>query len=121
MENWLYSKKHIWIEKIGNEAKIGISDYAQEQLGSIMFINLPDVNYKLEVGAVFGDVESIKTVHDLISPLKGEVLEINESVIDDPSLINESPYKGWLIRVAVDEVDSTVMTYEKYIEYKESL
>ena len=55
MENWLYSKKHIWIEKIGNEAKIGISDYAQEQLGSIMFINLPDVNDKLEVGAD-GDV-----------------------------------------------------------------
>lgn len=81
----LYSEDHIWVLYEDNIAVIGLSDYAQKQLGTLAFINLLEVGEKYQIGDVFGDVESIKTVSDLICPVDGEVVEVNESLIDNPS------------------------------------
>lgn len=117
----LFSKKHIWIENENGIAKIGITDYAQSQLGDIMFLNLPELEENLEIGKVFGDIESIKTVSELISPVSGKVIAIHEAIVDEPNKINESANENWLIKVEIKDMESELMDYANYIKYKESL
>ncbi|MEA4893150.1 MAG: glycine cleavage system protein GcvH [Peptococcaceae bacterium] len=95
----LYSRSHEWIKSQGETAEIGLTDYAQEQMGDIVFVNLPEVGDEVSAGLALGDVESVKAVADVISPVSGRVTEINEELLDSPQLINEKPYEAWLIRV----------------------
>ena len=94
-----YSKSHEWVKMDGDVAVIGISDFAQDALGDVVFINLPAEGDSVTAGESFGDVESVKAVSDLISPVSGVVLEVNEELLDNPALVNEDPYGAWLIQV----------------------
>ena len=94
-----YSKSHEWIRYEDGVAVIGISDFAQDALGDVVFVNLPAVGDEVTAGESFGDVESVKAVSDLISPVSGVVLEINEELEDSPENLNEDPYGAWIIKV----------------------
>ncbi len=94
-----YSKSHEWVKMDGETAVIGISDFAQDALGDVVFVNLPEVGDDVTAEEAFGDVESVKAVSDLISPVTGTVVEINEDLLDSPELLNEDPYGAWLIKV----------------------
>lgn len=120
MNGLFFSKDHIWVIRDGDIAVLGISDYAQNQLGNIMFLNLPEEGEKLEIGKCFGDIESIKTVSDLISPITGEVVKVNSRLIDEPEAVNTEPYQSWFVRVRVDKVSGELMNEEAYLEYKEN-
>jgi len=98
--NLKYSKTHEWVQMIDDStALIGITDFAQEALGDIVFVNLPEPGDSVEAGTPFGDIESVKAVSDMICPVTGKVAEINAVVIDEPELINSDPYGTWLIKV----------------------
>ena len=94
-----YSKSHEWIKYEGDVAVIGISDYAQDALGDVVFVNLPAVGDDVTAGESFGDVESVKAVSDLISPVSGVICEVNEALDDAPETLNEDPYGAWIIKV----------------------
>lgn len=94
-----YSKTHEWIRYEGDAAFIGISDYAQHALGDLVFVNLPEPGDELVMGEALGDVESVKAVSDIFSPVSGTVLEINEELLDSPEKINEEPYEAWFVKV----------------------
>lgn len=123
----LFSKEHVWVLTQGNIAttaaatttentavKLGITDYAQKKLKSVMFLNLPDIGDELKIGEKFGDIESIKTVSDLISPVAGKVTAINEELMDDPSVINTSPYESWFIEIATTQLADDIMNEDAY-------
>ncbi len=94
-----YTKSHEWIRYEGDTAIIGISDFAQDALGDVVYVNLPAVGDEVTAGESFGDVESVKAVSDLISPVSGVVCEINEELEDSPENLNEDPYGAWIIKV----------------------
>ena len=94
-----YSKSHEWIKYEDGVAIIGISDFAQDALGDVVFVNLPAVGDEVTAGESFGDVESVKAVSDLISPVSGVVCEVNENLEDAPESLNEDPYGAWIIKV----------------------
>ena len=99
-ENIKYTSEHEWIRTEGNEAYVGITDYAQDQLGDIVFVDITTEGETLEQGDIFGTIEVVKTVSDLFLPVGGEVLEINPELEEHPELVNDDPYgKGWLIRI----------------------
>jgi glycine cleavage system H protein len=103
-----YSKSHEWVKLEGDIATIGITDHAQEELGDIVYVELPEVGRVLAYDDVFGNVESVKAVSELYSPLAGEVVEVNETLTDDPAnngaLINATPYEdGWMLKVRVSD------------------
>ena len=95
-----YSKSHEWIRALKEGVEIGITDFAQNALGSLVFVNLPEAGDSVEVGQAFADVESVKAVSDIFCPVSGVVSEVNEALLDHPELINEDPYAAWLIRVS---------------------
>lgn len=95
----LYSKTHEWVKEEDGVAVIGISDYAQDALGDLVFINLPEVGDEVVAGEAFGDVESVKAVSDLVCPVSGTVCAINEELLDSPEMLNEEPYDAWIIKV----------------------
>ena len=104
--NLYYTKEHEWIRVEGNEAFVGITDYAQSELGEIVFVDINTVGETLGQGEVFGSVEAVKTVSDLNMPVEGEVLEINEAINDQPELVNNDPYgQGWMIKISVANAD----------------
>lgn len=93
-----YTKEHEWVKVEGNTVRIGITDFAQSELGDIVFVELPEVGTELQENEPFGSVESVKTVSELYAPISGKVVEINEDLEDSPELVNESPYdKAWMI------------------------
>ena len=96
----LYSLSHEWVLQEGNTALIGLTDYAQHELGDLVFVNLPQVGDAVAAGEVFADVESVKAVSDVFCPVSGTVLAVNEALLDAPQTINETPYDAWLIIVA---------------------
>ncbi|HLR03704.1 MAG TPA: glycine cleavage system protein GcvH [Virgibacillus sp.] len=99
-EDLLYSEEHEWIKKEDDKVRIGITSFAQDELGDIVFVELPEVGDTLEKDEPFGSVESVKTVSELYAPLSGEVLEVNDELEDSPEYVNESPYeKAWMIVV----------------------
>ncbi len=102
-ENVKYTSEHEWIRLEGEVAYIGITDYAQEQLGDIVFVDIPTVGETLSTGEVFGTIEVVKTISDLFLPVGGEILEENEALADQPELVNKDPYgEGWLIKIKPD-------------------
>ena len=99
-ENLKYTKEHEWVRVEGDVVYIGITDYAQDQLGDIVFIDIPTLDEELEAGDIFGTIEVVKTVSDLFIPISGTVIEVNETLEDQPELVNEDPYgEGWIIKV----------------------
>jgi glycine cleavage system H protein len=99
-----YSREHEWVKIEGNRAYIGITDYAQDSLGDIVFVDLPETGTSLEAGDVLCTVESVKAASDVYSPVAGKVVEVNEALSDDPSLLNQDPYGNW---IAVLEISDT--------------
>jgi glycine cleavage system H protein len=108
--NLRYTKEHEWIRVEGNEAYVGITDYAQSELGEIVFVDINTEGETLAQEEVFGSVEAVKTVSDLNMPVSGEVLEINDAINDQPELVNNDPYgEGWMIKISVaspEELDN---------------
>lgn len=99
-EELQYSSEHEWIRREGEFAYIGITDYAQDQLGDIVYVDIPTVGETLDVNEIFGTIEVVKTVSDLFLPVSCEIIEQNEAIEDDPELVNSDPYgEGWLIKV----------------------
>ena len=115
--NLRYTKEHEWIRVEGNEAYVGITDYAQSELGEIVFVDINTEGETLEQNEVFGSVEAVKTVSDLNMPVAGEVLAINDAINDQPELVNNDPYgEGWMIKISIanpDELD-TLLDAEGY-------
>src|SRR5574344_503268 len=105
-EDLLYTKDHEWIRIEGDEAFVGITDYAQSELGEIVFVELPAVGSSFEKESVFGSVEAVKAVSDLFLPMSGSVLEVNQELEDKPELVNESPYEnGWMIKLKLKDLN----------------
>lgn len=103
-EELKYSKEHEWVKVEGNIATIGITDFAQNELGDIVFVELPEVDDEVSEGETFGSVESVKTVSELYSPVSGKITEINEDLEDEPEAVNESPYeKAWMVKVKLND------------------
>ena len=99
-QNLKYTNEHEWIRVEGDMAYVGITDYAQEQLGDIVFVDIPTVDESLEANETFGTIEVVKTISDLFLPIAGEVVEQNESLEENPELVNKDPYgEGWLIKM----------------------
>ena len=117
-----YAKSHEYVHVEGDVATIGITDYAQKELGDVVFVELPQVGSQLDAADELGSIESVKAVSELFSPVTGEVIEINEALADKPELVNTDPWgDGWMIRVRLSdltEVDE-LMTAEEYEEYLE--
>jgi glycine cleavage system H protein len=122
-EELLYTRSHEWVRTEGDTATIGITDYAQDELGDIVFVELPEQGATIEAGDSFGTLESVKAVSDLYAPVGGEVVEVNEALGDSPEKINEDPYgEGWIIKLRVsDEGDLlSASDYEQFLEEEES-
>ncbi len=120
LENLKYTKTHEWVEFTGdNTARIGITDHAQSELGDLVFVNLPEAGDNITAGEAFADVESVKAVSDINSPVSGVVKEVNSELADNPAMINEDPYSAWFIEA--EEINGTeeLMTAEEYELYVE--
>lgn len=103
-EDLKYTEEHEWIKIDGNVAIIGITDFAQGELGDIVYIDIDSIGNELDVNEIFGTVEAVKTVSDLFMPIKGKVLEINSNIESTPEIVNEDPYgKGWIIKIEVSD------------------
>ena len=103
--NLKYTKEHEWIKKEGDYIVVGITDYAQGELGDIVYVELETLNDNIEMGEVFGTVEAVKTVSDLFMPISGEIIEINEKLESEPELVNNDPYgEGWMVKIKCDNI-----------------
>ncbi|EAZ79087.1 glycine cleavage system protein GcvH [Algoriphagus machipongonensis] len=112
-----YTKDHEWVKIEGDIATIGITDFAQSELGDIVYVEVETVGDSLDVEEVFGTVEAVKTVSDLFMPVSGEVTELNEKLADEPELVNSDPYgEGWMVKVKVSGDTSSLMSAEEYAE-----
>lgn len=117
----LYSEDHEWVKVEGEVAYLGISDYAQENLGDIVYVELPDIDDELEKEDSFSAVESVKAASDIYTPVSGKVVEVNEDLEDDPALLNSDPYANWIVKIELSnkaELDELMSgeDYEKFIE-----
>lgn len=119
VEGLSYSEDHEWIKVDGNIATIGITDNAQHQLGEIVYVELPDVDDELDAGDAFGVIESVKAASDSFMPVSGKVVEVNESLDDEPGSINEDPYANWIIKVELSDASQLdgLMDAKKYEEF----
>jgi glycine cleavage system H protein len=116
-----YNKEHIWVRIEGNLAYLGITDYAQDKLGEILFVEMPEIEEELEKGDEFAVVESSKKASTLFSPISGEVVEINEKLDDEPEYINEDPYDAWIVKIKIKdeaELDNLIDSDEYQAELK---
>jgi glycine cleavage system H protein len=120
-DNFRYTKEHEWVQADGDTGTVGITDHAQEELGDIVYVDLPKVGTRVEVGKTFGSVESVKAVSDVYSPVSGEVTEINESLADAPEKLNADPHgAAWLVKVRLSapaEIQNLMSSaeYQTYI------
>lgn len=123
-EGLKYSREHEWVLVEGDSATIGISDFAQNELGDVVYVEVPEVGEKISKEDPFGAVESVKAVSDLYAPVSGTVIEVNDALPDTPELINEDPYgEGWIIKVTLsdpDELDE-LMNVQEYTSHCEGL
>ncbi len=103
-EDVRYTKDHEWVKLDGDTVKIGISDYAQDQLGDIVFVEMPTVGDSFDEGEEFGTLESVKAVSEMYAPLGGEIVAVNEELEDTPELLNQDPYGGWIIEVKPNDM-----------------
>ena len=114
-ENVKYTKEHEWIRLEGDVAYVGITDYAQEQLGDIVFVDIQAEGETLAADEVFGTIEVVKTISDLFLPVGGEILEQNEALADQPELVNKDPYgEGWLLKVELDDDEPELLSADEY-------
>ncbi|MEG0273001.1 MAG: glycine cleavage system protein GcvH [Hydrogenoanaerobacterium sp.] len=113
----LYSKSHEWVRLDGNTAEIGLSDFAQQQLGDLVFVNMPQIGDIVSMGEPFADVESVKAVSDVFSPVSGTVCAVNDALLNTPELINESPYDSWFIKVEDITAKEDLLSPELYEEF----
>ena len=123
-ENFLYTKEHEWVSIEDNIATMGISDYAQEALGDVTYVELPEEESEVEQFEQFVSVESVKAASDIYSPMGGKVIEVNRKLEDDPALINKDCYgKGWIAKIEVRDMDEStnLMSAEEYRNFLESL
>lgn len=119
-----YTKEHEWVVLDGDIATIGITDHAQEQLGDVVFVELPELNREVTAGEACAVVESVKAASDVYAPLTGKVVETNQEVIDDPALVNsDAEGEGWFFRLEIDDTDAfeALMDEDAYTEYLETL
>jgi glycine cleavage system H protein len=119
-EENLYTKDHEWLLVQGKLAVVGITDYAQHELGDVVYVDLPEVGDTFDANDPFGSVESVKAVSEIFCPVSGEVIEVNEKLEDTPELINESPHqKAWLIKIRISNPDELkeLLSAEEYEEY----
>lgn len=115
----MYSKSHEWVKEEGDEIVIGLTDYAQSELGDLVFVNLPEEGDEIQVGESFADVESVKAVSDVYAPVTGVVSAINEELLDSPEMINETPYEAWFIKVKDISEKEELLTggeYEAFVQ-----
>ncbi len=120
-QNLLYTKEHEWIKVDGDTAYVGITDYAQSELGDIVFVELPSENDDFEKNDVFGTIEAVKTLADLFLPVSGQIIEVNNKVEDEPELINSQPYDdGWLVKISITNADE-LKDILKADDYKEMI
>ena len=121
-ENFYYTKDHEWIQVEGDEAVVGITDFAQKQLGDVVYVELPEVGSQLNFHQSLGVIESVKAVSDIYSPVTGEVVAVNMGLNDSPELVNEDPHaQGWIIRIKMADASElekqlSVDEYEKFLE-----
>lgn len=116
----LYSESHEWVKKLeSGNARVGLTDFAQHELGDLVFVNLPQVGDSMEIGDSFCDVESVKAVSDVYSPITGTVAAVNEDLMDAPQTINESPYEAWLVEVEAIEEFGELMDARAYAAFCE--
>ncbi len=113
-----YSNDHEWVQKTGETIKIGVSDYAQDQMGDIVFVEMPDVGDTFKRGDEFGTLESVKAVSEVFIPLSGEVVAVNESLEDAPELVNDDPYSSWIveIRPTVENEYDDLLSRDEYLK-----
>ena len=107
LEGLYYAESHEYVKVEGEYGYVGITDFAQHELGNVVYVDMPDVDDEVEAGEDFGAVESVKAASDLISPVSGTVVEINEALNDSPELINEDPYANWIIKVQLSDASET--------------
>ena len=119
-EELLYSKSHEWVKEEGDVAVIGLTDYAQSELGDLVFVNLPEEGDEISIGEAFSDVESVKAVSDVYAPVSGTVCEINEELMDAPEKINEAPYEAWFVKVKDITEREELLSAEEYKAFVES-
>lgn len=119
-EGLKYSKSHEWVKEEDGVCVIGLTDYAQSELGDLVFVNLPEEGDEVTVGEAFEDVESVKAVSDVYAPVTGVVAEINEELLDAPESINEAPYDAWFIKVKDITDREELLTGEEYQAYVEN-
>lgn len=118
MSNLKYSKDHEWVREEGDgTATIGVTDFAADQLGDVVYVDLPSVGEEIEAGTEMGEIESTKSVSDLFAPLSGEVTEVNEDVVESPEKVNDDPFgEAWLIKVKVTDIPDDLLSAEEYSE-----
>ena len=115
-----YSKTHKWVSDDDGLISLGLTDFAQEELGDIVFVNLPEEGDSIVAGEAFADVESVKAVSDVYSPVTGVVAQINEELLDNPALINEAPYDAWFVKVSDVEDSEDLLTAGEYADFCKS-
>lgn len=114
-EELKYTSSHEWVREEGDTAVVGITDHAQEQLGDVVFVELPEPGTTLGAGESLGVVESVKAVSDLYAPVAGEVVEVNEALVEDPELLNQDPYgDGWILKMRVSGGEEDLLSSEEY-------
>lgn len=111
-----YTKEHEWVKITGTEARVGITDYAQKQLGDVVFLELPEVGRRLDKGEVFGTIESVKAVSELFAPVSGEVTEVNAALVAKPETVNSDPHGAWMIVLKVSEAGDDLLDAAQYSE-----
>jgi len=121
LKDLYYTKDHEWIKVEGNEGYIGLTDYAQDQLGDIVYVELPEIDDEFEKEEAFSAVESVKAASDVYMPVDGKILEVNETLLDEPGLLNEDPYENWIVKIEIldkSQLDELMSSeeYEKYLE-----
>ena len=123
-EELQYTRSHEWVRTEDDTATIGITDHAQDELGDVVFVELPEVGATFDAGDSFGTIESVKAVSDLYTPVSGEVVEVNEALNDSPEKVNADPYgDGWIIKLRVSDEDPVFLSasdYEQFVEEEES-
>ena len=111
-----YTNDHEWVRLTGDTAEIGVTDYAQQQLGDVVYVDVPDVGTRLSAGGAFGSIESVKAVSELFSPVSGEIVAVNAALKDHPELVNTAPHDTWMVRLRVDGSGGaeTLLDHEQY-------
>ncbi len=114
-----YTEDHEWLKVEGGEAYIGLADYAQDQLGDIVYVELPEVDEEYEQGEAFSAVESVKAAEDVYMPVDGKIIEVNEELLDNPALLNEDPYENWIVKIEIADKSQLddLMTSEEYEKF----